>query len=90
MRAGEVTVPSWGRYNPQGHLSVGDVKLDRLVGPSLVSVNIKASKTDPFSKGVVIYLGRTDNLLCPVAAVAAYLAVRGNTPGPFFMLAGCW
>ena len=35
----------------------------------------------------MIYLGRTDNLLCPVAAVAAYLAVRGNTPGPLFMLA---
>ena len=31
LRAGEVTVPSWGRYNPQGHLSVRDVKLDRLV-----------------------------------------------------------
>jgi len=34
------------------------------------------SKADPFRKGVVIYLGRTDNDLCPVGAIAAYLAVR--------------
>ena len=30
------------------HLSVGDVKLDSPVEPLLVSVSIKASKTDPF------------------------------------------
>ena len=40
-----------------------------------------ASKTDPFSKGVTICLGRTDNDLCPVSA---YVAVRGTEPGPLF------
>ena len=33
---------------------------------------------------MTIYLGRTNNVLCPVWAVAAYLAVRGRSPGPFF------
>lgn len=42
LRAGEVTVPSMRQYDPGCHLSVGDVKLDSLVEPSLVSVNIKA------------------------------------------------
>ena len=31
-----------------------------------------------------MYLGRTENDLCPVAAVAAYLPVRGRSAGPFF------
>ena len=29
-------------------------------------------------------MGRTGNDLCPVAALTAYLAVRGGGPGPFF------
>ena len=61
--------------------------LDSVSAPTLVQVRIKASKTDPFRKGVVVYLGRTDNDLCPVGAVAAYLAVRGREPGPFFKFA---
>ena len=52
--------------------------------PSVVRVHIKASKTDPFRQGVYVFLGKTGNELCPVAAVAAYLVVRGRQPGPFF------
>ena len=87
LRSGEVTVPSAKEYDPGGHLSEGDVTLDNVSAPTLVQVRIKASKTDPFRKGVVVYLGRTDNDLCPVGAVAAYLAVRGREPGPFFKFA---
>ena len=65
-------------------MSKGDVTLDNVSAPTLVQVQIKASKTDPFRKGVVVYLGRTDNDLCPVGAVPAYLAVRGREPSPFF------
>ena len=71
-------------YDPEGHLSEGDVSLNSRSNPSVVRVHIKASKTDPFRQGVYVYLGRTDNELCPVAAVAAYLAVRGGLSGPFF------
>jgi len=52
----------------------------------VVQVRIKTSKTDPFRKGVIAYLSRTNNNLCPVGAVAAYLAVRGRSAGPFFKL----
>ena len=58
--------------------------MDKAKNPGVVQVRIKASKTDPFRKGVLVYLGRTDNDLCPVGAVAAYLAARGRAPGPFF------
>lgn len=84
LRSGEVTVPSLKEYDAEGHLSEGDVSLDSLSNPTVVQVLIKASKTDPFRKGVTLYLGKTGNDLCPVAAVAAYLAVRGRSPGPFF------
>ena len=46
--------------------------------PAVVQVRIKASKTDPFRKGVTVYLGRTDNDLCPVNMV-----VRGRSAGRF-------
>ena len=54
----------------------------------MVQVRIKQSKTDPFRKGVMVYLGSTGGELCPVAAVSAYLAVRGRAPGPFFVFEG--
>lgn len=84
LRSGEVTVPSMNSYDKDIHLSVGDVLLVSPQSPVAVQVFIKASKTDPFRKGVKVYLGSTSNSLCPVAAVAAYMAVRGMKPGPFF------
>ena len=87
LRSGEITVPSMKSYDPGCHLSAGDVTLDSLTSPKVVQIHIKASKTDTFRKGMMVYLGRTDNILCPVGAVTAYLAVRGQSPGPFFWLA---
>lgn len=84
LRSGEICVPSQDAYDPGAHLSFGDVTLDNRHNPTLVQLTIKASKTDPFRKGVTIYLGKTEGNLCPVSAVAAYLAVRGGSPGPFF------
>ena len=57
--SGEVTIPSAREYDPGGHLSEEDVTLDNVSAPTLVQVQIKASKTDPFRKRVVVYLGRT-------------------------------
>lgn len=56
-------------------MGVGDVALDSISDPKVVQVKITA---DPFRKGVAIYLGKTENVLCPVAAISAYLAVRGT------------
>lgn len=77
-------VPSSMGYDPSVHLSVGDVTLDSRTSPSVAQITIKASKTDPFRKGVAIFLGKTNNELCPVTAIATYLALRGTSPGPFF------
>lgn len=84
FRAGEITVPSQAAYNQARHLSWGDVSADDLKNPSMLKVNLKYSKTDQLGKGVDIYVGRTGCPLCPVAAVLAYMAIRGNEQGPFF------
>ena len=84
LRSGEIMVPSLEDYDSEAHLSVGDVALDNQSSPSVVRVHIKASKTDPFRKGVYVFLGSTADDLCPVAAISAYLAIRGRDPGPFF------
>ena len=84
LRSGEITVASMAEFDPEGHLCESDVALDRLKNPEVVRVHIKASKTDPFRQGVFVFIGKTDNNRCPVAAITAYLAIRGRENGPFF------
>ena len=78
-------MPSDGAYDPSAHLSYGDVRTDSLVNTSYITVTIKASKTDPFRKGVTVHIGATKSQLCPVAAVLAYMVQRGSQAGPFFL-----
>ena len=56
--------------------------------PRSVAVRIKQSKTDSFRQGLSIVLSRTELPLCLVAALLAYLVVRGNSEGPLFLLRG--
>ena len=51
----------------------------------VVRNTIKQSKTDPFRRGIDLFMGRTGNDLCPVAALLAYLTDRGAKKGPLFM-----
>ena len=72
-------------FDPNIHLSVGDVSMDSQSAPTYLAVNIKASKTDPFCQGVTVYLGKTHDQICPVAAMLNYLVVRGTSKGPLFI-----
>ena len=85
LRAGEVVVPSDSAFDPSIHLTVKDISVDSHSSPSYIAVNIKASKTDPFRRGVTIYLGRTHNQICPVAATLRYMVERGLAEGPLFV-----
>ena len=84
LRVGEMTVPSDGGYDSTVHLSLSDVAIDDPTTPSLVRLTIKQSKTDPFRKGVELFIGKASSPLCPVAALLDYLQVRGGEPGPLF------
>jgi hypothetical protein len=66
------------------HLSYGDVKVDDPSSPPFLEVHFKCSKTDPFRKGVVVYIGRSRADLCPVRAILDYMVRWGAGTGPFF------
>ena len=83
LRSGEATVPSQSAYDPAVHLSITDVSLDSQTNPQVIAIRIKVSKTDPFRKGVTVYLGRTSTEVCPVAAILSYIGVRGTTRDAF-------
>ncbi len=84
LRMGEAVVPSDAEYDPSVHLNFQDVRLNSTTNPQWLEVRIKASKTDPFRCGVSLYLGKTGKWLCPVAAILAYMVIRGNKSGPMF------
>ena len=85
LRSGEVVTPTVNTYDPEVHLCYGEVWIDSHTNPKVLQLRIKASKTDPFRQGVILYIGCTGSDLCPVMAVVRYMMVRGTKPGPFFI-----
>ena len=79
-----MTVPSDEEYDPSVHLSVQDISVDDAKHPSVLCIRIKQSKTDPFRKGVNLFVGKTGSSLCPVSAMLSYLCARGMENGPLF------
>ncbi len=60
LRSGEMTVPSDVAFDPDTHLTPKDVSVDCPCKPTTMKVTIKASKTDPFRRGVDIFMRKTD------------------------------
>jgi len=85
LRSGEITIPTDSSFDDSRHLTFQDISVDSLDDPSKLRVHIKASKTDPFRRGVDVFVGRSGCTLCPVAAMLDYLVVRGSGAGPFFV-----
>ncbi len=85
LRSGEMTVPSDAAFDPDTHLTPKDVSVDCPRKPTTMKVTIKTSKTDPFRRGVDIFMGKTDTDLCPVTAMLRYLLERGWGAGPLFI-----
>ena len=50
----------------------------------MLQVRFKKSKTDQEGKGMLIYVGKTNNVLCPASAMLAYLSIHGTKEGPLF------
>ena len=84
LMIGELTVPSDKSFDLKVHLTVKDVAADKALSPTVLKITIKQSKTDPFRKGVDLFIGRTSSELCPVAAAWSYLQKRATGPGPLF------
>lgn len=86
LRSAEFTVPSLAAFDPAVHLSAQDITVDSTEAPTCLQVHVKASKTDPFRQGCHVYIGVGSPSLCAVRSVLCYLARRGNTSGPIFIL----
>ena len=86
LRSGEMTIPSAEKFDSGWHLTPLDIAVDNVKHPSFMQVRLKGSKTDQTRLGVNLYLGRTFNDLCPVAAMLTYLMIRGFDHGPLFQL----
>ena len=84
MCASEFTVTS-SQCDQDTCLTAQDVAVDSHTHLTMVKVHLSQSKTDPFRHGVDLYLGRTDTLLCPVAAILAFCPICPSISGPFFI-----
>eukprot|EP00731_Ephydatia_muelleri_P013873 Em0007g1183a len=68
------------------NISWGDMTFDHASEPSVMKIHLRTSKCDQYGKGADVFVGKTGNTLCPIAACLAYLALRGTTdPGAFFL-----
>ena len=85
LRAGEFTVPTDSSFDPEAHLCYSDIAVDNSSIPQVIRITIKQSKTDPFRKGINLFLGGTLVDLCPVESLLNYLVVRGSKDGPLFI-----
>lgn len=85
FRLGEITSPSPCNFDPGVHLTFEDISVDNLENTRFITLRIKRSKTDQLRVGTTVSLARADGDLCPVAALLAYIAIRGDRPGPLFV-----
>ena len=85
FRMGELTSPTFRSHGPVDCMYVEGCGC-RWPQQSIASQDSPAKIKGRSGRRVNIYLGRTDEDLCPVAALLAYLAVCGMEPGPLFEL----
>jgi len=84
LRLGELTCNS--QFCPETHLTPADVTFHpSWENTEHMSVRIKISKTDPFRSGHTILIGKTQQSVCPVKAMKAYITLRKPTLGPLFI-----
>ena len=83
MRASEFTAVS---TSAQPSICLSDVSVDSHHSPAVLCVHLKRAKTDPFGKGIDIFLGKTGQPHCPVTALLNFLSVRHAGEGPLLVL----
>jgi len=82
LHSRKVCIPGKKAFNKGAHLTMQDIHVDNLAKPQSVQVRIKASKTDHFHQGVLVYVGRTNQPLCPVSELLVYMVRRATGQGP--------
>ena len=73
-------------FDLERHLVVGNIAVDSQQNPSLLKTRFKCSKTDQLQNRLIyVYIEKTGDDICPVAAVLSFLAIQGQEPGPLFV-----
>ena len=84
FRLGEITATE-SIFDKDKDLAISDLFLDNHYSPRYVLIHLKQSKTDQFRKCAQVVNGRTDNDLCPLAALLQFVSLRGSFSGPLFL-----
>ena len=71
LRSGEVCVVVGEDIDKHRDLTPQDIAIDNVSNPQMLKVHIKCSKTDLFRAGKDIFIARTKDDLCLVAAMLA-------------------
>ena len=77
-------MPTDSHFDPDAHLCYSAAVNNSSI-PRVIRITIRQSKTDPFRKGVNLFLGRTSVDLCPVEFLLNYLVVKGSKDGPLII-----
>ena len=64
FRTGEITVPSQTSFDSSQHLAWGDIAIDDRSSPKVLKIHLKKSKCNQLGRGVDVFIGRTDGVLC--------------------------
>ena len=85
LHTGETMVPSKSEYDENTAQLTTSWWTRLHVLPSWLEIRIKASKADPFSKGVSINIGISGNGIWPVAPILSYRVQHGLSNGLIFV-----
>ena len=73
-----MTIPPKAGFDPAVHLRREDIAVDDARAPTVLRMRLKQSKTDPFRKGIFLFIGKTSTELCPVMAMLSSGDQRGS------------
>ena len=68
-RSSDVTEENEASYDHNTHLSFSNLAMDNAASPSVISLNIKCSKTNQCRVGCLVILGKTVDDHCPIMAL---------------------
>lgn len=87
LRSGEITIPSEAAFDSSSHLCLANLSTDSVSQPSMVKLRLKASKTDPFMRGVEIYSPwKNEQFAVPSDSAAIVPSDEGQWPRVFVPL----
>ena len=81
IRVGEFTAVDSSPPN----IVMSEVAINSRSVPTAIRLRLRRAKTDPFGRGVEIFMGVSGTGVCPVSALLWYLAVRPLGDGHLFV-----